>query len=137
GKQTTGRLFVAKLGLTGMQALKFQVPVDAVPTQTNQFYAAKENYYRGLLSRNIPGGAWFRHQAQEASRQHGATNRVEPPAFGQGRRRGLDAEDSYDLFTGGRALSENLQLDRLMNVRGTGEETVDIASLQGITVQEM
>jgi len=94
GKQTTGRLFVAKSDLTGMQTLKFQVPVDAVPTQTNEFYAAKENYYRGLLSRNIPGGAWFRHEVQEASRRHGATNRVEaPPTFRQGWRRGLDVEE--------------------------------------------
>jgi hypothetical protein len=138
GKETTARLFLVKPDLSGLTSLKFQVPPDAVPTQTNEFYAAKESYYRGLLSRNIPGGAWFRHQAQEAATHHGATNRVEPPqAFGRGGRRGLDVEDSYDLFTGGRALSENLQLDRLMNVRETGKETVDFASLQGITVQEM
>ncbi len=48
-----------------------------------------------------------------------------------------DVDSSYDLFTGGRAISENLQLDRIMPVRESGEETVDVDSLEGITIKEI
>ena len=41
------------------------------------------------------------------------------------------------MFSGGRALSENLQLDRLLTPTGPGANTIDITNLAGISIQEM
>ena len=46
-------------------------------------------------------------------------------------------DSTYDLFSGGRAISENLQLDRVLRPAKPGEDTVAIAHLTGITVREM
>ena len=46
-------------------------------------------------------------------------------------------ERSYDLFTGGRAIEENLQLDRLLPTDESGAKpTVELDSIAGITVPE-
>ena len=45
--------------------------------------------------------------------------------------------DTYALFSGGRAVSENLQLDRTVQGTKPEEATVDIDTLDGITVPEI
>ncbi|HWX22029.1 MAG TPA: hypothetical protein VN578_19180 [Candidatus Binatia bacterium] len=138
----TGRLFVPKSDLSGMVALKFKVDTASAKADAKQeFFKAKENYYRMLRERNIPGGAWFRHQEIEAAKARGA--KVAPaattPAFNPGRRRSWDDgyDSTYNLFSGGRALSENLQLDRLMAAGPSNSTVVAISNLTGITVREM
>ena len=61
------------------------------------------------------------------------------PAFNPRRPRAWeDGYDStYDLFSGGRALSENLQLERLLAPAGANATLVALSSLTGITVREM
>ena len=44
---------------------------------------------------------------------------------------------TYELFTGGRAISENLQFERDLPVRGANETPVKIDSLQGVTIAEI
>jgi hypothetical protein len=92
-----------------------------------------------LLDRNIPGAAWFRHQMQEAGKSRGVSTNREPDfSMGFNRWRQSELEDTYDLFTGGRAMSENLQLDRVLPaIRDTNEETLDITNLTGITIRAM
>ena len=116
GNPPTGRLFVPKTDLSGMVALKFKLDAASEkPDSKQEFLKAKESYYGGLLARNIPGGAWFRHQETQAAMARGtkATPGMTNPAFNPRRPRSWeDGYDStYDLFSGGRALSENLQLD--------------------------
>ena len=141
GKDVAGRLFVPKPDFSGMTALKFRVAAqDAKPESRAEFLKAKENHYRRLLDRNVPGAAWFRHQEREAVRDRGANpavradnpNRVNRPAR-------FEPEDTFEMFSGGRAISENLQLDRLLPPSGPGTNTadLDITNLTGITVQEM
>src|SRR4051812_22204510 len=52
-----------------------------------------------------------------------------------------DFTDTFALFTGGMALSENLQLDRMLLLPpanlNAGGATVEIGKLEGITVEEM
>src|SRR6185503_6975006 len=48
-----------------------------------------------------------------------------------------DMEDTFELFSGGRAVSENLQLDRVLRTGASNQATVPIANLNGITVREM
>ncbi len=143
GKGVVGRLFVPKPDFSGMVALSFKVDTKVEnPESKNEFFKAKENHYRRLREQNIAGGAWFRHQESEAAKAHGAT----PSAILNGqnrppRRWASTPDDSYDstyeLFSGGRAISENLQLDRVLAPVGSNTATIEITNLQGITVREM
>ena len=138
--EITGRVFVSKPELDGVTELKFKVtPADAKPGAKEAFFQAKENHYRQLLNRNIPGAAWFRHQMQEARKSRGVSTNREPDfSMGFNRWRQSELEDTYDLFTGGRAMSENLQLDRVLPAaRATNEETLDLTNLAGITIRAM
>ncbi len=137
--EVTGRLFVPQTNLNGMVQLKFRIaPAEATPAAKSAFFKAKKDHYRSLQDRNLPGGAWFRHQAQEAAKNLGETNSRPDTGFFPARPTRLsELEDTYDLFTGGRALSENLQLDRVLPTTKTAEETVDLTNLTGITVKEM
>ncbi|MGE3317257.1 MAG: hypothetical protein AB7O26_19235, partial [Planctomycetaceae bacterium] len=46
-------------------------------------------------------------------------------------------EETFDVFSGGKAISENLQLDRLLPTSNPEEASVEISSLPGITVAEL
>jgi len=142
GSPMTGRLFVPKRDLSGMEGIKFKIETKAeMQASKDEFLKAKGEYYGRLRTRNIPGGAWFRHQEIETAKQRGGTVADRPNA-GFDPRRGRPWEEGYDstyeLFSGGRALSENLQLDRVLVTRaGTNAESVTLSNLTGITVREM
>ena len=142
GTSLTGRLFVPKGDLSGMVALKFKVdPAAANPKMKPAFFQAKEGYYRSLRARNLPGTAWFRHQEAEAAKARGAkpASAMASLPFNPRRRAAWDDgyDSTYDLFSGGRALSENLQLDRLFAPAGTNGALVALSNLTGITVRQM
>jgi hypothetical protein len=143
GSPITGRVFVPKRDLSGMEGTKFKIEPSAEKAGSKkEFFKAKEDHYRQLRGRNIPGGAWFRHQEMEAAKVLGE-KALTPPDTGFSRQRmqpwsenGYDS--TYELFSGGRALSENLQLDRaLVTPGGSNAMTVALSSLTGITVREM
>lgn len=140
--EITGRVYRGRPGAEGVRELEFKVtPADAKPEAREAFFQAKESHYRRLLNRNIPGAAWFRHQMQDARKNPGTVTNREPdfgPGMAPWRQPESELEDTYDLFTGGRAMSENLQLDRaLPAMRMTNEETLDLTNLAGISVQAM
>ncbi len=141
GGDVTGRLYVAAPELAGMTMVRFRIPARAaVPAARNEFLQARESHYTTLLQREIAGSAWFRHQARAAriDRTGNAPgdDQLQQPRFDWRRREG-DLADTYALFTGGRALSENLQLDRVLPPSRPGQETVDIETIEGITVREL
>ena len=137
GKAVSGRLLVPAEDLKSLVPVRFTVPAGAVdPKARDAFFVGKQRHYEALLREGIPGAAWFRHQAREALAARGGNgdvnNRV-PPNAARG-----DLEDTYSLFSGGRALSENLQLDRVLAPRAAGDEpTIAIDTLEGITIKEM
>ncbi|MGD0899658.1 MAG: hypothetical protein ABR915_17645, partial [Thermoguttaceae bacterium] len=138
GKDLAGRLFVANSDLSGMAALRFTVPTSAAkPEAKAAFSTGKEWHYERMLQRGVPGSAWFRHQVRLARAELNlAPNNAPtttPVPFGGGN----DLSRTYELFTGGRAMSENLQLDRALIPRGPNEMPVLIESLEGITIQEI
>ncbi len=135
GKDITGRLYVPNAELTGMIVLKFTVPATAAKAEAKMpFLWAKNVHYEILRGRDIPGGAWFRHQARSARKDKNLRpgNRQPPRS-----NRGNDLARTYDLFTGGRAMSENLQLDRALPELGPDETPVKLDSLSGITIAEI
>jgi hypothetical protein len=142
GSLITGRLIVPKKDLSGMQAIKFKIDASKEKSASkDEFLKMKEAYYGQLRNRNIPGGAWFRHQEIETARQRGGTVADRPNAGFNPRRGGSwdqGYDSTYELFSGGRALSENLQLDRALGaLRGNGSTMVALSNLTGITVREM
>jgi len=139
-KEVTGHLFIAKPDFTRMVHLKFKVDtVTATPGSEKEFLETKDSHYRRLLERNIPGGAWFRHLQKEAAKARGAqpVDRTGNPTGVNRRPLSDQPEDTYGLFSGGRAISENLQLDRVMAVAKSGESTVEVSTIAGITTREM
>ena len=103
----------------------------------SQFYYAKANHYRQMQQQGNAGAAWFGYQARLAQKEltPNQASRVDLPMFG----RDTSERPEYDLFTGGRAVSENLQLDRPIRSDATDQaaSTVDVADIPGITVAEM
>ncbi|HEX7449315.1 MAG TPA: hypothetical protein VF306_17300 [Pirellulales bacterium] len=137
-RDVAGYLFLRDRASTGMVRVKFLLPAAEGKSTAGAFYQAKEAYYEWLLSRQIAGGAWFRHEAREAQ------NRLQKNDATRGNtpfraRRNREVSDTFDLFTGGRAVRENLQLDRELLLRDekANEELVDVDSIDGITVKEI
>ena len=135
----TGRLFVPKADGSGMTPLKFQIEAARAKAESREeFLKAKESHYRRLLNRNIPEAPGFgirsrrRPKLTAGKSSDGAAN---PNRFG--RARPLEMDATYELFSGGRAISENLQLDRLLLPASAGENTVALTNIPGITVREM
>ena len=129
----TGRLFVPNEDVTGMVAVRFSVrPEQSRPDSKQEFARARETHYRRLQQRNIPGSAWFRQQAGTVSQADTFQpwNRRRGPQFN-------DVEDTFELFSGGRAISENLQLDRVLRMGSSNRATVPISNITGITIREM
>src|SRR5258708_6589213 len=143
GKAVVGRLFVPKPDFSGMTALSFKVETNVAKLESkDEFFKAKESHYRQLGERNIAGGAWFRHQESEAAKAHGSKAAANLNRPNLSRRRWSQSADdgydsTYDLFSGGRAISENLQLDRVLATAGSNTATIEITNLHGITVREM
>ena len=151
-RDVAGTLYYPKPDWSGMAAVKFTIPAAAAKADNvGPFLKAKEAHYEGIMARGIPGAAWFRHEARQARMalskqsegkapaqtpaqegQQGPISDQYSPAAGES---GL--AESYALFTGGRAVSENLQLDRLLRPTKDQEATVDIDTLQGISVPEI
>lgn len=131
-KDVTGRLYYPNQNWTGMVRLSFRIPASKASADARPaFDEGHRWHYERLLSRNIPGGAWFRYQLGKSPAD------AAPGRAGRATRRGAtDLAETYDLFTGGRAMSENLQLDRAMIAGRPNEGDVELATLRGINVRE-
>ena len=140
GADVTGVLVVPNTDASGMVPLSFAVPrAAATDDARTAFYRVKYAHYERLLGTGRPGAAWFRHEARAAEAALGPfeAGRVLADALPAGRPAG-SLDDTYTLFTGGRALSENLQLDRVLPAgRRAGELTVPLASVRGVATKEM
>ena len=114
---------------------KFQVTLDSSSDDFRKaFWRPWYEYYRSLGS--LPGGAWHRRQVRRAQ----AALQLESNNNANTRRflgiRSNSADDTLALMSGGRAVSENLQLDREIPIRGADSTAVPLDSIQGVTVKE-
>ncbi len=131
-----GTLYLPRPDLSGMVKLPFTAAATAArQIEPRAFHAAVQQHYRRLLEREIAGAAWFRHRYRQAVRAQGLDpERVgdinTQPTWRRGR------PDLYEMFSGGAAISENLQLDReLLLGSDVDEPPVPIGNIQGITVK--
>lgn len=136
-----GTLYYPKADLSGFTAHRFRIatPTEG-PAARERFYLAMEAYYGRLVTRDLPGAAWFRHRlrearAQIAGREAGDARdpRPTPWATPHG-----EFDDTFDLFTGERAIAENLELDRVLRpAEGDEAASVAIADIPGIRTREL
>lgn len=136
GQAVTGHLFWPKRDMSGMVAMRFKIPAsEADPDDRDDFYQVKLHHYNQLLSRGVAGAAWFRHQARAARKELKSDVPEERRAVRRGQADELS--DTYELFSGGRAMSENLQLDRVLPEPRDSSKTVELDSIRGITVPDI
>ncbi|MBU0550860.1 hypothetical protein KKF91_05060 [Myxococcota bacterium] len=134
GQPIQGKLIVPKPDLSGVEVRDYRLAMGATPKEDPAaFFKAKARHYRWYLARGLPGAAWWRDQGDEAAHAAGE----KPSDADRLDRRARMLDSTYDLFAGGRALSENLQLDRVLNVNAAEAPTIDINTIEGITTQEM
>lgn len=122
----------------GMVRREFTItPGRNDPEAEEDFRRAKGVHYLRLAGRRLPGGAVFRHEADVALEGLEFSANLRGSSTNWRTHGQSDLEDSFALFSGGRAVSENLQLDRLLPASEAEEDTVEIDSIDGITVPEM
>lgn len=144
--EVSGWLYLPNADWSGMVRVGFtlgQAPSDQKQNRAF-FLQAKQQYYEKLGAMDLAGAAWFRHQAMQArqgrdvneSRQDEEMREMMMGRMGRMSSQS-QIDDSYSLFSGGRALSENLQLERELIISKTGDQTIDVNSLEGITVRQI
>lgn len=143
GKSSGGRLFLPNAEASAFLIFEFKLP-DRQPLNDKDariaFHQAKADHYRRLHERQIPGAAWFRNQMRSARAEVGPQQNQgseSERSFATGGRRVDSLENTFALFSGSRAVSENLQLDRAMQLRKSNAPDVAIDKLRGITVKEI
>ncbi|TWT79462.1 hypothetical protein CA13_08630 [Planctomycetes bacterium CA13] len=118
---------------------KFDFHIDEtsiVPCDSSDFHQAKGRHFQLFWSTDYAGSAMFRHLAIESLKKVGETATPIGPNWPLRRRTGID--DTIQLVSGGRAVSENLQLDReLAGADSANDELQDLADVEGITVREI
>ena len=144
-RKIEGRVFLgqpgyrppAREGEEVVDVVRFTVDqTDADVAHRNAFLRTKLRYYQNRYRANIPGAAWFRHQVREAQRALGTKPTVVDPARLRGIQLRGGSASTYELFSGGRAVSENLQLDRELPIGAAGQAEIPLGSISGITVRE-
>jgi hypothetical protein len=144
-REITGTIYVSKLSGKEFSKARFIISASSAdPAHRKAFFEAKKDHYARFAGRRIPGGAWFRFMERQAAAQLVAAKDpraavAAPPVESEPAAQSPDVgwDDTFAVFSGGRAVAENLQLDRLLRVTSQAEPTVDLASIQGITIQPL
>jgi hypothetical protein len=142
GSRVTGELWVPEW--EGVARFPFSVELGSeIGTKSRaDFLESRFLAYAWRHAYGLPGAAWFRHQRDQAAKELLLLCRHVPafaddPALGGRRGRADGLDDTYDLFTGGRALAENLALDDVLAVSDDGVPTVAIKDVPAVTVPEI
>lgn len=130
----------------GFAVYRFSVREERVPDATAQaFHEICAAYHTRMALAWMPGVAWHRNRAEAA---WDAAAALASPGSGsargelQARRQRFresmtSSQETFAMFSGGRAVAENLRLDRELDADPTVERTVDVSSLPGIEVEEL
>ncbi len=94
-------------------------PSKLMKCSAEEVEIVRDRYARHQLTSGARGGIWYRSQVESEVR---------------GRR--MEFDQTFSTLSGGRALAENMALDREL-ILGTGKagEDVDLASIKGVTVK--
>ncbi len=133
-REATGRLSLADDD-GRFRTLRFRIPAERFASQARtDWLDLARDACEARLDADLPGAAWWRHRANA----FGSATVAGRPTAGQLRNVAGPGsiEDTFALFSGGRAVAENLQLDRLLPATpaADGEDLVACDTLRGITV---
>lgn len=122
------------------RAVRIRIPKKLVGNATRRdFLEAARERFRVLARSDLPGGAWFRFRLNSVEAELGAPPDAEPrrrpSIFVRRDGGGGDLEETYDFFSAGRAVSENLRLDRSLAPIEGGEPTIPVESVPGIATK--
>lgn len=140
GADVAGTLFVPDQDIKKLVARRFKLrPRQAQPAAATEFLQGKRWHYERLKNQGVPGGAWFRHRVRQADAALGKPGPINLDDLAARALRPTDLQNTFALFTGGRAISENLQLDRALPPRDpkSADRTVRLDTLRGIEAKEM
>ncbi|MEP4079868.1 hypothetical protein [Haloferula sp.] len=103
-------------------------PASAEACSADEFEEVKKAHYARLKNQRLSGKAWFRYQA-------GLND--ETTAIDEN---DSNLSETFEVFSGGRAISENLALDRelILGVEKEGDKArVDLSEIKGVTIKEI
>lgn len=87
-------------------------------------------HYAAHAGADLPGGPYFR-------RRHRALGIERAPESTWPIGRSARGDDTFAMFTGGRALAENLRLDEVISEAGDNVELIDLNTIAGVDVPAM
>ena len=120
-------LRVEDVGGNGMElkGFPFTFTPGAESVSTKERFEEVRGLQSGWLAMgHLPGSSWFKHLSRSSEAEAGNRNW-----------QGDGLEQSFGIFSGGRAISENLALDReLILSAGKDGTTVPLSEIKGITV---
>ena len=119
--------------------------LSAEQKSEEEFLKYRTIRYKWLQELEVPGTAWFRHQVTKDNiRLAEIRQEPKPEAHTHSNRamirpiRNSELENSMDLFSGGRAISENLQLNRELRLSNDeNNRSIPVSSVTGITIDEI
>lgn len=135
-REVQGELIVPVRGSRDDRRIAFAIPAEDLGEEADEtWYRTVAMHFEPFLGRNLKGQAWLQARRDWAiSRIEGGRTPVRRLRWTGGTR-----GDSFDLFTGIQAASENLQLDDVLRL-ADGEEDVaeiELDTLTGITIEAL
>lgn len=125
-----GTFFLSGSNGRRMDAYPFVVQPSDVQVDAARHRAAIASYYDMLAGTDLPGAPWFRRQAEAHGSDLSGVSKW-------GMRPDFSAGDAFAMFTGGRALAENLRLDDVIAFEEGAGEAIPIDEVAGVTVPAM
>lgn len=109
-----------------VKTFRFTLPKGSTKEiKEEDFELARRAWAQARAGLRMPGGAWFSHQANHGDGRE--MSRIEP----------ADMVRTFDIFSGGRAIADNLALNRDL-ILGAGEKddhSIRIDTIEGVTVK--
>jgi len=121
-----GVALLAAYGEPIMQSVDFTFDPNTFEEASRQaFQQVRQSHYQRLALSNAPGGHWFRFKAGEIKTSQNLPRTRNNGSF----------ESTFQMFSGNRAVSENLALDRELILATEVEgEPSNISTIAGVTV---
>lgn len=125
-----GTFFVSDENGHRMEAFPVIVPREKIRIDAEAYRLVAIGHYDGLAGTGAPGTPWFRRRAKA----HGGDGAKEST---WGFLRSFSRDDTFAMFTGGKALGENLRLRDAIDARGADDELISIDDVDGVRVPGM
>ncbi|KAA3612452.1 MAG: hypothetical protein DWQ01_04725 [Planctomycetota bacterium] len=134
-----GRIFFSRKGGREIEVVHFrQVAANPMVHARLAFFRQRAEHYQQLATWGFPGSAWFRHQmlvsladAEDPLLENRMLIRSVEELANQ------ELGRTFEMFSGGRAMAENLQLDRLLAVSGGEIVEFPVSGIPGIATEAM